>query len=212
MGGAASDAAQRPLDQCDCFDRLRPPGLRYTSTGSATTLLASALAVDLAKADQVDDARAALDRARTAAEIGDQAGDELTGPFTCSVGRASGFWSNVHLALGQPADALTEADCAVAASERAPIDRRNHGSERMVRLQQVQAHLALGQYDGAAEALTPVLRDTPPEHRVRPLLQRLDEVHTQSLTCEQPREPILCTMREAITDFRRQAVVAELIT
>ena len=108
MGGAASDAAQRPFDQCDCFDRLRPPG--------------------------------------------------------------------------------------------------------GVRLQQVQAHLALGQYDGAAEALTPVLRDTPPEHRVRPLLQRLDEVHTQSLTCEQPREPILCTMREAITDFRRQAVVAELIT
>ena len=23
--GAASDTAQRPLDQCDCFDRLRPP-------------------------------------------------------------------------------------------------------------------------------------------------------------------------------------------
>jgi len=46
-------------------------------------------------------------------------------------------------------------------------------------------------------------------HRLsEPLLQRLDEVHTQSLTCE----PILCTMREAITDFRRQAVVAELIT
>jgi len=26
VGGAASDTAQRPLDQCDCFDRLRPPG------------------------------------------------------------------------------------------------------------------------------------------------------------------------------------------
>jgi len=25
VGGAASDTAQRPLDQCDCFDRLRPP-------------------------------------------------------------------------------------------------------------------------------------------------------------------------------------------
>jgi len=31
VGGAASDTAQRPLDQCDCFDRLRPPwpGLLY---------------------------------------------------------------------------------------------------------------------------------------------------------------------------------------
>ena len=26
VGGAASDTAQRPLDQCDCFDRLSPPG------------------------------------------------------------------------------------------------------------------------------------------------------------------------------------------
>ena len=25
MTAAASDTAQRPLDQCDCFDRLRPP-------------------------------------------------------------------------------------------------------------------------------------------------------------------------------------------
>ena len=47
---------------------------------------------------------------------------------------------------------------------------------------------------------------------VRPLLQRLGGVHTQSLTCDQLGEPILCTMRKAITDFRRQAVVAELIT
>jgi hypothetical protein len=69
----------------------------------------------------------------------------------------------------------------------------------------------LGQFDGAAEALTPVL-DTAVEHRVRPLLQRLAEVRTQAMTCGPQDEPALRGLREAIADFRRQAVIAELIT
>lgn len=123
--------------------------------------------------------------------------------------RAGGFWSDVHLALDQPAAALTEADRAAAAFERAPAQRRNPGSERMARVQQVRAHLALGQFDGAAETLTPVL-DTSPEHRVRPLLQRLGEVYAQAATCEQRDEPTLGCLREAIVDFQRHTVVAEL--
>ncbi len=125
--------------------------------------------------------------------------------------RAGGIWSDVYLALGQSADALTEADRAVAAFERAPTGQRNPGSERMTRIEQVRAHLTLGEFDGAAEALTPVL-GTAAEHRVRPLLQRLAEVRTQAMTCEQSDEPASRTLREAITDFRRQAVIAELTT
>lgn len=122
--------------------------------------------------------------------------------------RARGFWSDVYLTLGQPAEALTDADAAVAASERSPVGRRNHGSERMARLQQVRAHVALGQLDGAVETLAPVLEDTAPEHRVQPLVQRLGDVFTLSLTVGRHGEPALVTMREAITDFRRHAVVA----
>jgi hypothetical protein len=185
--------------------------LRYATTGSAEAFLASAHALDMAKAGQADNARAALARARDATESVEQACDELAGPFTCSVDRAGGFWSDVYLALGQPADALAEANRAVVAFERAPAERHNPGSERMARIQQVRAHLSLDQFDGAVEALTPVL-DTAAEHRVRPLLQRLAEVGTQAMTCEQPDEPALCALREAITDFRRQAVIAELTT
>jgi hypothetical protein len=93
--------------------------------------LASAQALDLAKAGQTDNARAALARARDATEYVEQARDELAGPFTCSVERAGGFWSDVYLALGQPADTLAEANRAVAAFEQAPTERRNPGSERM---------------------------------------------------------------------------------
>lgn len=101
------------------------------------------------------------------------------------------------------------ADRAVAAFEQTPAERRNAGSEHMARALQVRRHVALGQLDGAVEVLSLIL-DTPAEHRVRPLLQRLDEVHTQALTCPQRDEPALRGLREAITDFRRQAVVAEL--
>ena len=94
-----------------------------------------------------------------------QACDDLAGPFTCSVDRAGGFWSDVCLALGQPADALIKADRAIAAFEQAQTERRNPGSERMARLQQVRAHFTLGQFDGAVEALSPVLLDTAAEHR-----------------------------------------------
>ncbi len=188
--------------------RYAEDGLRY-ATGTASTLLASAHAIDLGKAGYVEEAQAALARARAAAESVEQISDELTGPFTCSVDRARGFWSDLRLTLGQPAEALTEADAAVTASERAPVGRRNHGSERMARLQQVRAHVALRQYDGAAEALAPVLRDTAPEHRVQPLLQRLGEVLSQSSTVRHRGEPTLSTMHEEIIDFRRQAVVAD---
>ncbi|MGB6163317.1 MAG: hypothetical protein WCF33_10680 [Pseudonocardiaceae bacterium] len=76
----------------------------------------------------------------------------------------------------------------------------------MARVQQVRAHLALSQLDGAYETLAPVL-DTGPEYRVRPLVQRLGEVHTQVATCKQRDEPLLRAMQEAITVFRKQPFV-----
>jgi len=39
VGGAASDTAQRPLDQCDCFDRLRPPSAEPASVANTATRL-----------------------------------------------------------------------------------------------------------------------------------------------------------------------------
>jgi transcriptional regulator with XRE-family HTH domain len=187
--------------------RYAEDGLRYATAGSARAFLASAQALDLAKAGQADDARTALARARDVTEVVEQASDELAGPFTCSVDRAGGFWSDVYLALGQPTDALAEADGAVAVFERVPTEWRNPGSERMARVQQVRAHLALSQLDGAYETLAPVL-DTVPEYRVRPLVQCLGEVHTQAATCNQRDEPLLRAIRDAIVVFRKQAIVA----
>jgi hypothetical protein len=78
--------------------RYAEDGLCYATTGSVEAFLASAQALDLAKAGQADNARTALARARDATESVEQACDELAGPFTCSVERAGGFWSDVYLA------------------------------------------------------------------------------------------------------------------
>jgi hypothetical protein len=69
----------------------------------------------------------------------------------------------------------------------------------MVRCEQVKAHLALGEFDGAAEVFQPVL-ETAVEHRVGPLVRRVADIastaqHTSTHTNE------LRAIFEGATDF-----------
>jgi hypothetical protein len=158
-------------------------GLTYArsvpSSGTATLYLSSALAVDLAWCGDHVAAVDALRRAQHVAESTSRAEDELSGPLTCTYDRAESLWSDAELALGAADKALATASSAVAAFEAAPPGLRNYGSERMTRAQQVKAHLILGDFRGAEEALQPVL-ETERQHRVRPLLHRLGQVSTMS--------------------------------
>src|SRR5262249_56036337 len=86
--------------------RYAADGLRYAA-GSAALFLASAYALDLARSGQDERAWEALRRAQHYAETAEQSGDELAGPFTCGLDRASGgFWSETQLALGAARIAL----------------------------------------------------------------------------------------------------------
>jgi hypothetical protein len=73
----------------------------------------------------------------------------------------------------------------------------------------VHAHLALGQLDGAELALAPVL-DTAPEHRVRPLLMRMNEVYTAATASRYAHEPTATRIRSDIRDFQQAAASQEL--
>lgn len=185
-------------------------GLRYAGTGTAELFLSSALALDLAHAGHTDQATAALIQAQRVADTAQRAEDELAGPFTCKVDRAGLLWSDTQLALGEADHALDFANHAVAAFEATPPDQRNLGSERMTRLQQVKAHLVLGDLDNAENALAPVL-DTAPQHRVRPLLRRMAEAGALVATTDQPTSPIRRRIRDTVTDFHRDTVVKELL-
>ncbi|WP_285741522.1 hypothetical protein [Lentzea sp. NBRC 105346] len=95
-------------------------GLHYTATGSAELYLASALALDHARAGDKDRESVALHRAQDAASTVRRADDELAGPFSCSVDRAGSLWADARLALGETDEALAFADRAVAAFEATP--------------------------------------------------------------------------------------------
>lgn len=79
----------------------------------------------------------------------------------------------------------------------------------MTRLQQVKAHLVLGDLGGAENALRPVL-DTPPANRVRPLVQRVTEVGTLATQVGGAADEATRRIRGAVIDFRRDTVTKEL--
>ncbi|MGH3781563.1 MAG: hypothetical protein ACRDRO_13300 [Pseudonocardiaceae bacterium] len=176
-------------------------GLRYSGSGSTELYLSSAWALDLARCGDGERALAVPDRAQAVAESAGGGEDALSGPFTCSIARAGGFWSDTHLALGNAKEALLFADSAVGIFESTPDDRRNFGSERMVRCQQVKAHLLAGELDGASETLLPVL-ETAPEHRVRPLLQRVYEIFRMAADYREGTNMTAAKMQDAIDEFR----------
>ncbi len=174
-------------------------GLRH-AVGSSKLFLSSALAVDLARAGRIDQARTALaDAQRISIPAG---GAELFGFLLCTPARAEGLWSDAHLALGQARETLACAEHSTALFERAPEAKRNAGAERMIRLQQVKAHLELGQLDGALESLTPIL-DTPAEFRVRPLIHRIGEISAMTRTDRYTGEPLAAQIHVATRTFLR---------
>jgi len=184
-------------------------GLRYGGTGTAELYLTTALAMDLAHGGDAERATAALRRGQDLAETAERADDELSGPFTCTIDRAGSLWSDTRLALGAADEALAFADRAVARFEATPSEARNVGSERMSRIQQVKAHLALGDHAAAEDALAPVLA-TAPQHRVRPLLKRVAEVGALVTDLGRAPDPIGGRIHAAVTDFGRDTVIKEL--
>ncbi|XVS67763.1 helix-turn-helix transcriptional regulator [Actinosynnema sp. CA-299493] len=189
--------------------RYAADGLNYTTTGTAKLFLSSALALDLARGGDSEGAGIALRRAQSIAETAARVEDELAGPLMCSVDRAGSLWSDTELAMGRAEDALAFADRAVAEFEAAPRERRNPGSERMTRLQQVKAHLVLGDLAAAEDALRPVL-DTPAAHRVRPLVHRVTEAGELTARTGHTSDPAAKRILEAIVDFRADTATREL--
>jgi transcriptional regulator with XRE-family HTH domain len=179
-------------------------GLRY-ATGTAAAFLSSAYAMDLARIGRHRSADAALRQAWDIAERTEPEPDELGGPLTCTVGRAGSLWTDTHVALGQAGPALTIADQAIRDFEATPEPERNPGSERMLRLELVRAHLIEGELDGAVTSLAPVL-DTPTEHRVRPLLKRLREIAETLARSEHRDTARLIALRGEIAAFERSAI------
>ena len=190
-------------DDFEQASRYAQDGLRYatSTTGSAELFLTGALALDLARSGRTVAALDVLGNAQQIAETSCDVTDRLAGPFTCNIGRSEGFWSDTHLAAKDWQKALAYADTAIQRFENSSAEQRNLGSERMVRCQQVKAHLLAGEFDGAVSTLQPILA-TAPEHRVRPLMHRVAEIAQLTTPHDYSEPKQIAEMRDAIVTFQ----------
>jgi hypothetical protein len=76
---------------------------------------------DVGRCGDHEGAHRALAHAQHVAERLHVDEDEVGGPFTCSVGRAGGLWSDAQLALGEAEDALSYANEAISIFEKLQV-------------------------------------------------------------------------------------------
>jgi hypothetical protein len=179
--------------------QLSEDGLRYARTGTAGLQLTCQIAADRARLGHVDDASAALDRIRDRREHADTAAD-LGEMFSCHLVRQYGFTGAAHLRLGQPADALSDLNDALAQADLAP-GAYGLSTVHLVRLDAVRAHLRLRQLDGANDMIRPVLA-LPPDLRDDPIVQRVGAVSDLLGEREWQATPLARQLQEEIADFR----------
>ncbi|MFJ4653819.1 helix-turn-helix domain-containing protein [Nocardia sp. NPDC088792] len=186
-------------------------GLRYARNGTAALFLSSAHALDLVLAHRGLEASSALDGAvDIGARVAEQPpADPFGGPFSCSVERAGGFWADICLSLGDPARSLQFAQAAVDGYVRTPVSSRNLGSERMVRCQQIKAQVMLGDLDVVTAELE-VVAATPPEHRVGPLMQRVEEIAWMARDAAGEGTRGVRAIEDSVAEFRRHSDLGSL--
>ncbi|MEU0237717.1 helix-turn-helix transcriptional regulator [Nocardiopsis sp. NPDC006198] len=140
--------------------------------GGAAVITASALAQDLAVQGRVDRAMELIQVARRALENEPTQDSDLGGPLACELPRATGYWAETYLSLGEAGLAV---DCA---REGLDVGRRswvrNLGSERMLTLHLATGLVQQGQVEEAMNEVAPLL-ELEPALRARPLVLKLEQ-------------------------------------
>jgi hypothetical protein len=152
---------------------------------------ASALLGDHARA------RKALQRAEDAADVALVTDSGVT-PWSCPRPRQALFELSVALRAGAPEDALRAAQMADAGW--ASGEPKVHGTWAQVRFATGIAYVMMGELDGAAEQVAPVM-STPPEFRLATITNYLVDMDVR---LEHPRyqdSTVTASLREQIREF-----------
>ncbi|MFF3697242.1 helix-turn-helix transcriptional regulator [Streptomyces sp. NPDC002221] len=146
-------------------------GASYQPRGSVGALLACQEADAWSKLGAVNETQLALRRADEAREHPGQ--DAIGGIFSCSPGRQENYTAGAHLRIENYAEALTEADSALAHLRAQPV--RAYGTEAQIHISRATALVGTGHPEGVLPALAPVLA-MPPEQRLDPITKRVVEL------------------------------------
>lgn len=141
-------------------------GASYTVVGTVTALLACQEADAWSQVGAEGEARAALAAADDARDSLTGL-DDIAGVFSCPAVRLANYATSAHLRLGDPAAALRTAEDAIRT-----LGSHSYGTTAQIHIALSQAHVRLGETEGAAESLRPVL-DIAPDHRMAPVTRRM---------------------------------------
>lgn len=182
---------------------LAEDGLRYPCPDSGQVMAGLFHARALARLGRDEDAADALAQARDGLErAGD---DEVGGLWSVVPARFHSLASNVQAWRRDSGQVLAETRLALEQFEAASPREHNYGAEIHTRIDQAQAHLLLGDLDGADTALRPVL-SLAPENRYEPITQHLGQVQ-QALSQPDFRNTALAQqVQEEIETYRRESI------
>ncbi|MFF5090461.1 tetratricopeptide repeat protein [Streptomyces niveus] len=144
-------------------------GASYQTPGSVAVLLAcqeaDAWSLLGAAAETQEALRSAVDARVSAAGV-----DEISGVFSCPPIRHANYASSAYLRAGDLSAALRTGEEAIHT-----LRSHSHGTTAQTHIALALTYLRLGQLDGAAEALDPVLA-IPPAHRLAPVTRRMRDL------------------------------------
>lgn len=172
------------------------------SNGTSAVWLISNEARVLAALGRVDEARHAIERASDARDdVASDELDELGGLCTFNRPRQLYYAADAMRWCGQAEAEATQrlAQEALTAYEAAPVDDHAFGDEGGTRCALASARIELGEFEGAADALAPVLA-LPLSKRIRGIVSSTDFV-LQTLTELDDNSQTTSELSDALHDF-----------
>ncbi len=193
-----------PLDAT----RLAHEAQEYAPLGTALVRLRCIEArawSHLGDASQTVRAITAAHVAREQASGVDDLHDAIGGEFTFDEARQGRCNGSAYVELGAAEPAITETRRAIELLGKMPPDRRSGKVEAEAYADLSAAYLLENEFDGAREALAPVLV-LPPELRIEGLTQRLERVRSMVVRSPFRRSREARQLREQIEAFTDDAV------
>lgn len=182
---------------------LAAAGSRLACSTQSQIRLAAIEGRSAARTGDIERARSALSSLFRAQETDDRSDEvvDLGGILTFPAAKQQYYIGSTLGLLGDHEAAEQHATAAIAAYENGPTHERSYGDEALARLDVVNARVAAGDLDGAAEAAAPLLALSPE--------QRIEQIsvaarRTQRLLAEHPigsgRQA--SELNEALTEFQ----------
>ncbi|MGV4923684.1 helix-turn-helix domain-containing protein [Streptomyces sp. BHT-5-2] len=178
-------------------------GAALRPSGTVGVLLACQEADAWSRLEAADEAHAALARAHEAQESL-QGDDDVGGLLSCPNFRRVNYSTGVNLRTGRASEALQQATGAlVGPSPHA------YGTTAQMRITLACAHVVMGDSDGAAEALRPVLT-LRPEQRLAPIAERMHEFAAAVARSPMAESSIASNLQSAVKSWHLESAPRRL--